>query len=50
MSDFAQIVAMGNQDSEFARVPNTLEVGRAIVDFRGISDRMSEDGYDGICW
>jgi GDP-mannose 6-dehydrogenase len=47
----AQTIVIGNNDPDFARVPEQLHNGQYLVDFVRITDRRSEDGnYDGICW
>ena len=49
--DFAQTVVIGNKDSEFVKVPDSLRDGQTIVDLVRIKDRRSNNGqYDGICW
>jgi GDP-mannose 6-dehydrogenase len=46
----AQTVVIGNKDHEFQGVPARLRDGQRLVDFVRITNRRSENGYDGICW
>lgn len=46
----AQTVVIGNKDPEFEKVPGRLREGQQLVDFVRITDRRSDNGYDGICW
>jgi len=47
----AQTIVIGNNDPDFAQVPEQLHSDQYLVDFVRITERRSEDGnYDGICW
>ncbi|HEV2989721.1 MAG TPA: UDP binding domain-containing protein, partial [Candidatus Angelobacter sp.] len=46
----AQTVVIGNKDQEFQGIPARLRDGQRLVDFVRITNRRSENGYDGICW
>ncbi len=49
--EHADTVVVGNNDPEFARVPQRLRNGQCLVDFVRINNLRSENGkYDGICW
>jgi len=48
--DYAETIVIGNKDPDFREVPNRLRPGQSIVDFVRITNRRSENGYDGICW
>lgn len=48
--DHSQTVVIGNKDPEFERVPGLLRDGQQLVDFVRITNRRSDNGYDGICW
>jgi GDP-mannose 6-dehydrogenase len=48
--EFAETVVVGNASQEFRGVDEQLRPGQSVVDFVRISQRVSGDGYDGICW
>ncbi len=50
VTNFADTIVIGNGSAEFRGVPEALRQGQVVVDFVRISDRPSDDGYDGICW
>jgi GDP-mannose 6-dehydrogenase len=48
--DYAETIVIGNKDPEFQGVTDRLRAGQSIVDFVRITDRRSDNGYEGICW
>jgi GDP-mannose 6-dehydrogenase len=48
--DHAQTIVIGNKDPDFQSVLHKLRDGQSVVDFVRITNRRSENGYDGICW
>lgn len=48
--DHAETIVIGNGAAEFRGVPDRLKPGQRIVDLVRISDSLSGDGYEGICW
>lgn len=48
--DYAETIVIGNKDPDFRGIPERLRAGQSIVDFVRITDRRSDNGYDGICW
>jgi len=50
VTDFADVVVIGNGAAEFRALPGALRPGQVIVDLVRIADRTSGDAYDGICW
>jgi GDP-mannose 6-dehydrogenase len=51
VTDFAEVLVIGNASEEFKTVIDRIRPGQIIVDLVRISERRSEPGqYDGICW
>jgi GDP-mannose 6-dehydrogenase len=46
----AETIVIGNKDPDFQGVLKKLRDGQSVVDFVRITNRRSENGYDGICW
>ena len=47
----ADVIVIGNGDSEFRFVPGNLPQGKQVIDLVRIIPGVSEEGkYDGICW
>ncbi len=47
----AETVVIGNGDTEFKSVLDSLKDGQVVIDFARISDESSDDSsYHGICW
>lgn len=47
----ADVIVIGNGDSEFKYVPGNLPQGKQVIDLVRIIPGVSEEGkYDGICW
>jgi GDP-mannose 6-dehydrogenase len=50
VTDFADVVVIGNGAAEFRGVLDALRPEQVVVDFVRIAERASGAGYDGICW
>lgn len=50
VTSFAETIVIGNGASEFRGVPDALRPGQVVVDYVRITERGSNDSYDGICW
>lgn len=50
VTEFADVIVIGNGATEFRAVPDTLRPGQVVVDFVRIAERASGGSYDGICW
>ncbi|MGO9445963.1 MAG: nucleotide sugar dehydrogenase [Thiobacillaceae bacterium] len=48
--NFAETLVIGNGAEEFKDVPENIKPSQAVIDLVRISNRMSSDRYDGICW
>ena len=49
--EHAEVVVIGNADSEFRSVPKRLRADQVLVDFVRVRDGSGIEGrYDGICW
>ncbi len=46
----SEIVVIGNKAQEFAQVPHMVGQNHIIIDLVRISERISENGYQGIAW
>ena len=47
----ADVIVIGNGDSEFKYVPGNLPQGKQVIDLVRIIPDVSQEGkYDGICW
>lgn len=46
----AQVIVIGNGDAEFGRVLDTPRAEQVVVDFVRISEQVSGNAYDGLCW
>ena len=47
---FGDTLVIGNGDPEFKGTESRLRSGQSLIDFVRISDGVSKDNYDGICW
>jgi len=47
---FAETIVIGNGDKEFRDVPGRLRDGQSVIDFVRVTDSVSNNKYDGICW
>jgi GDP-mannose 6-dehydrogenase len=50
VTEFADVIVVGNGSAEFREVPSSLRAGQVVVDFVHIADLTSGGSYDGICW
>jgi GDP-mannose 6-dehydrogenase len=51
VTDFAEVIVVGNGAAEFKPILDRLRPGQVVVDLVRISPNKSEPGrYDGICW
>ena len=47
---FAEIIVIGNGDKAFREIPNQLRGGQSVIDFVRVTESVSNNKYDGICW
>jgi len=47
---FAETIVIGNGDKEFRAVPGRLRDGQSVIDLVRVTDCVSNNKYDGICW
>ncbi len=47
---FAETIVIGNGDKEFRDVPGRLRDGQIVIDLVRVTDSVSNNNYDGICW
>lgn len=47
---FAETIVIGNGDKEFRDVPGRLRDGQTVIDLVRVTDSVSNNNYDGICW
>ena len=47
---FAETIVIGNGDKEFRDVPGRLRDGQSVIDLVRVTDSVSNNKYDGICW
>ncbi len=48
--EHAEIIVIGNGDTEFKNILNRINEKQVVIDFVRISDLSSNDRYHGICW
>jgi GDP-mannose 6-dehydrogenase len=41
---------IGNGDKDFRDVPGRLRDGQSVVDLVRVTESVSNNKYDGICW
>jgi GDP-mannose 6-dehydrogenase len=46
----ANTIVIGNRSEEFRQIESRLRPGQTVIDLVRLFDRMSGDGYQGICW
>jgi GDP-mannose 6-dehydrogenase len=47
---FAETIVIGNGDKDFRDVPGRLRDGQSVIDLVRVTDSVSNNKYDGICW
>lgn len=47
---FAETIVIGNGDKEFHSIPGRIRDGQNVIDFVRVTDSVSNNKYDGICW
>jgi len=47
---FAETIVIGNGDKEFRSVPDRLREGQSVIDLIRVTESVSNNQYDGICW
>lgn len=48
--EFADTVLVGNGANEFRSAVANLRPGQTVIDLVRVTDRTSDENYDGICW
>ena len=48
--DSANTIVIGNRSEEFRQIESRLRPGQTVIDLVRLFDRISGDGYQGICW
>jgi GDP-mannose 6-dehydrogenase len=48
--NFAETIVIGNGDKEFRAVPDRLRDGQSVIDLVRVTDSVSNNKYEGICW
>jgi GDP-mannose 6-dehydrogenase len=46
----ANTIVIGNRSEEFRQIESRLRPGQTVIDLVRLFNRMSGDGYQGICW
>lgn len=50
VTEFADVLVIGNRANEFRNIPDTLKTGQHLIDLVRIGERKSDGQYEGICW